>query len=818
MRVKIEQIVFLFKVLKIDVMKKYFLILTLLFTTVFSGQNTGAISGKVIDGNTREVIPFVNVLIYGTSIGVASDESGFFKIPNIPLGYNKLQVSFLGYKTVISDEYLVTNDNIPFVTIELFEDSTNLKEVEIKASLFKKSLKSPLSLQSLGVAEIEKNPGGNRDVLKVIQSFPGVASNPGFRNDIIIRGGATSENKFYLDGIEVPVINHFQTQGATGGPVGIINADLIRKVDFYSSAFPANRGNALSSVIEFTQKRGNPNSLNTRATIGTSDAGITLDGPMGDKTTFMLSVRQSYLQFLFKLIKLPFLPTYNDFQLNVKSQLSKNSELSIIALGAIDNFELNKSVNDDVTDEETLKSNNIFLNSVPVNEQWNYTVGASYKYFGDNTTHLFVLSRNELKNTAVKYFMNEEVLDNLLLDYSSSEIETKFRYENNFNSKNNFKFNVGVNLEKASYLNDTYRKTANSNATFEDIFSSEIDFLKYGIFGQVSKEYFNNKLGVSFGFRIDGVDYNREMENLLNQFSPRLSLSYNLSEKLSLNTSLGRYYQLPSYTILGFKNNTGDFVNKKGLKYIQSDHYVSGLSFKPNSSAKITLEGFYKAYNNYPFSVRNQISLANLGADFGVIGNEEVISNNKGRAYGFEFLAQKKSYNGLYGIASYTFVRSEFKDAMNNYIPSTWDNKHLLTITAGKKLKKNWEIGAKFRLVGGRPYTPFDRDASSLKSNYDIVNGGILDYTNLNGKRLATYTQLDTRIDKTWFLKKTAINLYIDIQNVYASSSEEQPFLLPIEDANGRISDPNDNSRYVLEDVENSSGRALPRIGVIIDF
>ncbi|MCG8785942.1 TonB-dependent receptor [Tenacibaculum finnmarkense] len=790
---------------------------SLLLVSQNDDQN-GVISGKIIDAKTRDVIPFVNVLVYGTTKGVVSDENGAFKITNIPLGYNKIQVSFIGYQTLISDEYLVTNDNIPFVTIELKESDTTLNEVEIKASLFKKSIQSPLSLQSLGVAEIEKNPGGNRDILKVIQSFPGVASNPGFRNDIIIRGGATSENKFYLDGIEVPVINHFQTQGATGGPVGIMNADLIRKVDFYSSAFPANRGNTLSSVIEFTQKRGNPTALNTRATLGTSDAGITLDGPLGDHTTFMLSVRQSYLQFLFKLIKLPFLPTYNDFQLNVKSQLSKNSELSIIALGAIDTFKLNESVNDDITDQDILKRNTIVLNTVPVNSQWNYTVGASYKYFAEKSTHLVVLSRNELKNTAEKYFLNQEVAANLLLDYSSKEIETKFRYENNFSTSNNYKVNIGTNIERATYLNNTYRKVANSQGVFEDTFNSDIDFIKYGVFGQISKGYLKNKLGVSFGFRIDGVDYNKEMKNSFNQFSPRLSLNYSLNDKMSLSSSVGRYYQLPSYTVLGFKDNSGEFINKKGLKYIQSDHFVSGLSYKPNTSSKITFEGFYKAYDKYPFSVRNQISLANLGADFGVVGNEEVVSNSKGRAYGFEVLAQKKSFNGLYGLASYTFVRSEFKDALGSYIPSTWDNKHLLTITAGKKLKKNWEIGAKFRLVGARPYTPYDRNASSLKTNYDVANGAILDFSKLNQKRFDTYTQLDLRVDKTWFLKKIAVNFYVDIQNVYASSASEQPFLLPIEDADGRVSNTNDSSRYVLEEIESTSGSVLPRIGVIVDF
>ncbi|WP_233861142.1 TonB-dependent receptor [Tenacibaculum piscium] len=801
----------------------FLLILLLQVSTVVSqnndeNQNKGVVSGKIIDANTREAIPFVNILVYGTSIGSASDENGTFTIANIPLGYNKLQISFIGYETFISDEYLVTNGKTTFINIELKERETTLKEVEIKASLFKKSVESPLSLQSLGVAEIEKNPGGNRDILKVIQSFPGVASNPGFRNDIIIRGGATSENKFYLDGIEVPVINHFQTQGATGGAVGIMNADLIRKVDFYSSAFPVNRGNTLSSVIEFTQKRGNPTQLKTRATLGTSDAGITLDGPLGKNTTFMLSVRQSYLQFLFKLIKLPFLPTYNDFQLNVKSQLSKNSELSIIALGAIDNFKLNESVNDSETDQETLKRNKIILNTVPVNSQWNYTVGASYKYFADKSTHLVVLSRNELKNTAEKYFLNQEQPENLLLDYSSKEIETKFRYENTFKTSNNYKFNLGTNVEIATYLNDTYRKVANSQGLFEDTFNANIDFVKYGFFANVSKEYLDNKLGVSFGFRTDGVDYNPQMKNQLHQFSPRLSLNYNLNDKVSLSASLGRYYQLPSYTVLGFKNNTGEFINKKGLKYIQADHLVSGFAYKPNTSAKITLEGFYKAYKNYPFSVRNQVSLANLGDGFGVVGNEEVLSNSKGRAYGVEILAQKKSYNGLYGLASYTFVRSEFKNALGNYIPSTWDNKHLLTVTAGKKLKKNWEIGAKFRLVGARPHTPYDRNTSSLKVNYDIVNGGILDYTKLNQTRFSTYTQLDARLDKTWFLNNVAINLYLDIQNIYGSSAEQNPFLLATEDATGRITDPNDTSRYVLEEIESSKGSALPRIGVIIDF
>ncbi|WP_372793572.1 TonB-dependent receptor domain-containing protein [Lutibacter sp.] len=799
--------------------KKVFIWLFFLSQSVGFSQNTGTLKGKIIDIQTRANLPFVNVLVVGSNIGAISNENGDFVINNVPLGYVKVQASFLGYSTTMSEDYLVTNDKNPYIFIELLEDNEQLDEVVVQSKLFKKTIESPLSVQTLGIAEIEKNPGGNRDILKVIQSLPGVASNPGLRNDIIIRGGAPSENKFYLDGIEVPVINHFQTQGSSGGPVGIINADLIRKVDFYSSAFQANRGNTLSSVIEFTQKDGNPDKLNARATLGTSDAGITIDGPLGDKTTYIASVRQSYLKLLFKLIKLPFLPTYNDFQFKIKHQLSNKSEFSIIGLGAIDNFKLNEDVNDNVTDEATLKRNLYILSNIPIQEQWNYTVGLSYKHYGEKATQQIVLSRNEWSNNAKKYFDNTGNSIDLLLDYTSKEIENKFRFENTSTLKNDYKLNLGVGFENVKYKNTTFQKIANSEGVSEIDFSSELSMLKYNVFGQLSKKYLNYKLGVSLGFRMDGVNYNSEISNPFNQFSPRVSLSYQLSKKLNLNASSGIYYQLPAYTIMGYRNSLNELVNKNnGLKFIEATHYVSGLEYNSSSTSKISIEGFYKKYNKYPFSKRDQISLANLGSDFGVIGNEEVLSISKGRAYGFELLAQKKTYNGLYYLLSYTFVKSEFQDVSNNYIPSSWDNRHLLTITGGKKLTKNWEIGGKFRLVGGQPYTPYDFETSSIVTNYNVSNSGILDYSKLNSERFKTYHQLDIRVDKTWYWKKLSLNFYVDIQNLYNSEATTQPYLIPSVDENGvRIINTTTNT-YNLEEIENTSGNVLPRFGFILDF
>jgi len=799
-------------------MKQRLALILSIFTSILTVFSQGKITGKVIDARTREALPSVNIIIKGTTIGVTTKDDGTFEVPNTPLGYIKLQASYLGYKTVLSSDYLVTKEKTPYVFIELEEESSSLDEIVIKKKLFKRSIESPLSLRSLGVAEIEKIPGGNRDILKVLQSLPGVASNPGFRNDIIIRGGAPSENKFYLDGIEVPVINHFQTQGATGGPVGIVNTDLIRNVDFYSSAFPVNRGNTLSSLIEFKQKVGNPNKLNARVTLGTSDAGVTLDGPLSDKTTFIASIRQSYLQILFKLIKLPFLPTYNDFQFNIKTNLEDNNELSIIGIGAIDKFVLNNDVNKNIVDQETINRNRYLLANIPEQNQWNYTFGLNYKKYRENGLEQFVLSRSEWSNTGIKYFQNSGLEADLLLDYQSKEIENKFRYENTINFEKK-RINFGVGIEHASYTNTTFQRIVNSFNTAIVNYNSKLGVIKYNFFGLISGRYFENRLSISLGVRLDANNYNDSMKNPFNQFSPRMSINYLIDENLSFNISAGIYNQLPAYTILGFRDNTNALVNQKSLNYQEASNVVAGVDFKLDESIKISLESFYKGYENYPFSVRDQISLANLGSDFGVIGNEEVTSDSEGRAYGFEILAQKKSYNGLYGILSYTYVRSEFKNAINNYVPSTWDNRHLLTFTGGKKLKKNWEIGAKYRLVGGRPYTPYDMNASSLISNYNIANQGILDFTQLNTLRFNTFSQLDVRIDKTWYWKKWALNFYVDIQNLLNNKALEQPFLTPGLDNNGNpLIDPNDASRYILEGIKNESGTVLPRFGFIVDF
>lgn len=805
------------------VFKKYLLFLGFINVVAISAiAQTGSIAGKITDEINNQPIPFANIIIEGTSKGATTDIDGNYLIENIEPGFIRLEISVLGYARKLSPQIQIISNRKSSLDISLAKTSTQLKEVVVESDPFERPDETPLSMQTIGVTEIEKAAGANRDVSRVIQSFPGVASNPAFRNDIIIRGGAPNENRFYLDEIEVPNINHFQTQGASGGPVGMINVNLIREVDFYSGAFPANRGNMLSSLLSFKQLDGNKDKLKGKITLGSSDLGLTLDGPIGKKTTFVFSARQSYLQFLFSALKLPFLPTYWDYQTKVKHRINSKNEISFISLGALDKFKLNKSANETVSQRYTLAN-------IPVNEQWNYTIGAVYKHYGENSFQTIVASRNMLNNTAYKYYNNDETDPNgKILDYKSQEIENKFRFENT-TRKGDWKYTVGVNYEYAVYTNSTFNKIfiPSKNGQLGNVrdinYNSFLDLHKYGAFAQVNRKFFESRLKATFGVRVDGNNYNDEMANALNQFSPRLGLSYSLTDKWSLNMALGRFTQLPAYTVMGYRLN-GELINKtNGLKYVSVNHLNGGVEWRPRKALKITAEGFYKYYQDYPMSIRKGISLANIGADFGVVGNEPVVPVSEGRAYGLEFMAQQKLFKGFYGILSYTWVRSEFTNADGKYAPSSWDSEHLLTFTAGKKFKKNWEVGARWRYIHGRPYTPYLYPESVYRSSYDINASGISDYSKVNTERLAPFHQLDIRVDKTWNFKKWSLNLYMDIQNLYNFKSEQRDILYPNHDANGKFvvenpNDPYEEQRYDMQLIPNTSGTIIPTTGFIIDF
>lgn len=786
---------------------KIFLTIIVLFSSFFVFSQKGRIEGKVFDKTNKQPVAFANVVVVGTSTGSVTDIDGKFIITGLNPGFANLKVSFVGYKTEISNDIQVTNSNAAYMEVFLEPVQTQLETVEIKANPFDKRDDALVSVQKIGIKEIETNPGSNRDISRVIQSFPGVSSTPNFRNDVIVRGGGPSESRFYLDDVEIPVLNHFSTQGASGGPVGIINADFISSVNYYSGSFPSNRSNALSGVFEFTQKDGNNKKTALQAALGASETSLTLDGPLGKNSNYIFSVRRSYLQFLFSAIGLPFLPTFNDYQFKAKFDLNKKNQITIISLGALDNMTLNTGIENPEPYQEYI------LSQLPVNNQWSYVFGVVYKNFFKNGFHTMVFSRNMLDNSFYKYPENDETQARIF-DYNSREAENKLRYELSL-KKNGYSLRASLNGEFAKYSNSTNQMVFSNDTSFLFSYQSALEMAKFGGSVQVSKKVLKEKLTLSLGARVDGNNYNSKMQNPFNQVSPRFSASYEFGKNFRANFGVGRYFQLPAYTTLGYKDELGQLANSNA-EYIGANHVNLGIEKTIGAKMLVSVEAFYKDYFQYPIDIITGASLANSGAAYSsVAGATEITSSGSGRAVGAEMLYRLK-LEKFNMIASYTFVRSSFTNIQDELIPSSWDSRHLLTLTGTKEFKKNWSAGFKWRVSGGLPYTPYDLQNSAYTYVWDVSGGPVYDFDKLNSERFSPFHQLDLRVDKKFFFDKFSLMLYFDIQNAYNFKSESQDYIVREKNADGSFVLSDNGTKYVLQSIVNESGTVLPTLGLMI--
>lgn len=790
-----------------------------------NAQTTGTITGSVRDKNTQEILAGVVITIKGAdTLHAISDENGVFNIQAQAGKYN-LEASSVGYNNYISYNINLSSGNAQVLQIEMERKSKELEAVVINIGKSARAtdMITPLATQRLTAEEIKVNPGGNFDVSKVIQVLPGVAggTSPN-RNDIIVRGGGPSENVYYLDGIEIPVLNHFQTQGASGGATGILNVSFINDVQLTSSAFDSRYDNALASTIVIKQRNGNPNKLSGNIRLSGSEFATTLEGPLGKKTTFMASARRSYLQFLFKLLDLPIRPDYWDFQYKVNHKINNKTELTFIGVGAIDNFKLEVPKKTDAENEYIIRAN-------PLIKQWNYTVGGILKRLINKGYITVALNRNMFFNGADRFQNNALQSGGRLFSLGSHEIENKLRVNVN-KFVDGLKYSYDLDAQYVKYDADIFNTikmestdSAGNISPAQTLSSkSAIDFFKFGAYLQAAKYFFEDKFLISGGFRADMNTFTTEGLNPLKSVSPRISFSYAINDEWNFSASIGSYYKLPVYTMLGYKDSTSALANKN-LEYINAIHYTIGTQFIPRNDFRFTLEAFYKNYYNYPVSLTNGISFANIGTDYSAVGSDYYASTGKGRVYGIEAYIQQKLIKNLFYVASATIYKSEFSGIDNKLRPSTWDYGFIVSATFGYKFKKNWDLGLKYRIAGGQPYTPFDIPASTAL--YLTTGKGVYDYAQLDSKRLPAFQQLDLRVDKKFNFKKLSLDLFVDFQNVlfYKTPSLPKFTFERNEDNTGfKTTDgqpiTSDGSNAIPYIIQQRTATIVPSIGFIFEF
>jgi len=542
-----------------------------MFSVVAFAQNS-FIRGTVVDDQTNELLAYATVSVLSTEEGTDTKEDGSFELELAPDIYN-VQASYTGYETLIIHEILLTSANPEEIEFRLRAINTELETATITGESFRKTAETATGVQKVSALEVEQLAGATMDVSKFIKALPGVSTQVSFGYSQIVRGGASIENRFYLDGIEIPAITHFNVQGTSGGPNGLINTRLIEKAEMYNGAFPAFAPNALSSVLMIDQRVGRTDHFSGSFTLG----------------------------------------TYSDIQYKQKIRFNEKNELTIVGLGGYDKYELNL----DADPTEGLLYN---VGFIPEGRQFLYTAGLSYKHYLDNkSVYNVVLSQNYFYNKAEKFLGNTGLEVDRTLDFKSVERETKARFQHKF-FVDGGSFAYGVNYEKDDVSTDNY-----SFHTFRDgsvdsiIYQRDLDINRYGAYATYENRLLGGALQYSIGMRLDGNDYNALMSNPLKQFSPRLGASWAFAPDWSLNFGSGIYYQVPPYLMLSFQSEpNGTQIHE--LKYMRNKQINLGIEHTTDRGYQVKLEGFYKLYDQYPFMLFDSISYANANASYAFVG------------------------------------------------------------------------------------------------------------------------------------------------------------------------------------------------------
>jgi hypothetical protein len=751
--------------------------LILISPELASQSQNGTISGKVVNMQTEEPLIGVSVVVVGTTIGAATNEEGLFAIQNVPVGTYSIRASAVGFQPIIKTDVVVAAGKPAQGFFQMTELVLDVDEVTVTADYFQKNVDSPVSVQSLGYEEIRRIPGGLEDVVRAVSILPGVAQVQPGRNDLIVRGGAPSENLFVVDNIEVPNINHFGTQGASGGPLSFINLDFVNETSFSSGGFGARYGDKLSSVLSINLRDGRTDRFGGKATISASQFGLNLEGPLGDDGTALFSARRSYLDFIFKAAGFGFVPEYWDFLGKANYRLGLKDQVTFLGIAALDNVKL-------FNDTEKKK----YDNSRILYSDQNQGVG------GITWRHLLPkgYSKVTLSQTLFTYEYRQD--DALLLapifSSSSHEYETALRSDVVLQLDKSTEFSAGAQGKRVDFSSRILLPKFYTNYGDSLDINARLDTTAYkaAIYAQVA-ESFSHHFTMTVGAR---ADYFNLIEKAF-VVSPRFSMSYTITSATTVSFSVGRYYQAPSYIWL-----VANPANRK-LSFVGANQYVVGVEQLLRTDTKISLEVYLKNYFDYPASMNQKfLVLANTGAGFGgsqeayaSFGIDPLVSGGSGKASGVELFLQKKmSEIPCYGLVSVSYTDSRFTALDGISRPSNFNQRWILNIGGGYIMEKVWEFSAKFRFATGRPYTPYNADGTQEIAAY-------------NTARIRANHSLDIRAERRWNFTEWNLMTYIDIQNIY----NRRPLDVPVFDERTRE----------VKQLSNTIG-ILPSIGVSAEF
>ncbi len=729
-------------------MKHFFLsimaIIFFVYPALNSQQLTGTIEGSAIDQSTQNPLIGVNIIVLNTSLGAVTDTDGKFIISNIPVGNYSVQFRMVGYSVFTKTDIIVRSQRITTLTGELSEQIIESEQVVVTAGYFRQNDVQPLSITALSAEEIRRAPGSGGDISRVIMGLPSLAKVNDQSNSLIVRGGSPLENAFYLDGIEIPNINHFPTQGATGGPIGMVNVDLIDEVNFYTGGFSAAYGDKMSSILDLKLREGNRNNFDGQIDFNIAGFGGVAEGPLGEHGSYLLSLRRSYLDVLVDMIDIgtSVAPRYGDAQAKIVFDLSPEHRVSLVTLHGDDHNNPSRSV---AEENDMLYYGNQDINQnaggITWRALWNsgfysmttvgvQTITAREDYFETNSGASLVRNRSTEGSAALRNSQHLRLSEMHSLEFGAEFKQLFVSFDNSFGAY-------------TGALGDSIAAAVLRNKLSEMKLGAYFTYIVHPLRG----------LTATVGARTDYFGYNDQLT-----VSPRISLSFQLNELTSFKLASGMYYQNMPVVLLAQN------ASNASLRDPYAVHYIAGADHLLTEDTKLSVEIYQKEYYDFPVDPSDP-ALFLVDEVFyrnGLYFNHGALtSNGKARSRGIELTLQKKLARDFYGIASATFFRTEYKGADDVWRNRVFDNRVIVSAEGGYKPNVEWEFSARWIYAGGTPYTPLDRGRSAQ------LQRGVFDGTKINGERYPAYHSMNVRFDKRFHFSGSNLVLYLSAWNVY---------------------------------------------------
>lgn len=725
---------------------KRIIISIILFANLLMAQSElpkGEINGKVLDRETLTPLVGVTVQVKNSTIGTSTDLNGNYTLSEITVGNYVLEFKYIGYEPVIITDVIVRSKRQTTVNAELLQSSVELGSIDVSAGYFSNIDAKPTGTVNFSAEEIRRAPGSAGDVSRILFSLASVAKVNDQRNSLIVRGGSPVENSFYIDNIEIPNINHFPSQGSSDGPIGILNVDFVKDVNFYTGGFSSSYGDRLSSIMDISFREGNPREINPQVALTMAGVNASIEGPIdGGKGNYMFSVSRSYLDIIIDMImkNMP-LPQYGDVQGKVVYNLSDKHKLTLLNILSIDyiNFQYEKAYEEGqkVYGVTNVKSN---------------TAGLTWQYIWNNNGY----SLTSISNTYMDFrgdWMQTKTQNSL---YFNNSIENQF----NLRNVNYFKINNANKIEfgfEAKYIKNKFVFDYSSyideygNMTIPLLVNKNMNTLKAGAFFTYNFSPVDY-LTFSAGLRYDYFEYNKR-----STISPRFSIALKLDDATTLTASTGFYNQNIPTNILA----QGDSF--KDLKTPTAAQYILGFSRLLSEDTRLTIEAYYKDYSNFPVdpSQPNIFLFDEVVQREIFLNHNQLVDGGKADAKGIEIMIQKKLAKDFYGLASVSYSKSRYRDLAGVWRERVYDNRINFTIEGGYKPNEKWEFSARWIYAGGVPYTPFDVTASTANKT------AIYDLSKVNSVRMPAYHSLNVRVDRRFNFESTNLVVYLSVWNAY---------------------------------------------------